>query len=283
MPTPTTPPAITAVPTPQPVRNDRTTFSPRVDALVTWLPTHITDLIAALINVYDNAVSAYDSAVAALADKNTATTQAGIATAQAAAASASAQTAINAPGTSATSTTSLELSLGPKTLTIQTGKLLNIGMPVNIIYTTTPTIYMHGIITAYNSGTGALSVAVTKVDGAATTYTAWTISLVGNAGADGVNGRDYINGATTLVAGITYDLDSSAGTFTALMPFNPGIGDSVTLDDPLGTLGTNKVVLGRNSSNFVDPYGAGQAEDFELNINNLSVTFIYTASGWRAA
>lgn len=281
MPEPTTPPSITAVPTPQPVRSDRSTFSARVDAFVTWLPTHITDLIAALANCYNNAVSAYNDAVAALASQIAATTSATNASYSAAAAAASAASAAASPGTSATSTTSLAIGLGSKSLTIQTGKSLVVGAAVNIAYTTDPTQYMHGLITAYDSGAGALTVDVTKKVGSAT-WAVWTVSLVGPAGTDGVNGRDCIIGAGTLIASITYDADSTAGSFTVNMPDTPANGDTVTLIDPLGTWAENPVTLARNGSNFVDQYGTGQAEDYILNLNNMQVTFIYTASGWRA-
>ena len=95
------------------------------------------------------------------------------ATAQAAAAAANA-----APGTNGTSTTSLALGTGAKTLTMQTGRSIVPGMQVIIAYTTTPTSLMRGTVTAYNSGTGSLSV---SVDYASTTgtYAAWTISLSG--------------------------------------------------------------------------------------------------------
>ena len=123
---------------------------------------------------------------------------------------------------------------------------------------------------------------------ATATYASWTISLVGNAGTDGVNGRDYINGATTLVAGITYDVDSSSGGFTATMPASPPVGASVTLVDPFGAWGTNdganSVTLARNGSNFINASGVGVAEDFTLNSSTagLEITFIYTSTGWRA-
>jgi hypothetical protein len=96
-------------------------------------------------------------------------------------AAASAVTAINAPGTSATSVTSLTVGPGAQPLTIQTGKSLVAGMSVKIAYTTTPTIWMHGDITSYNSGTGALVVNVTTVNGSGT-QAAWTVSLSAPAG-----------------------------------------------------------------------------------------------------
>lgn len=89
-----------------------------------------------------------------------------------------AQAANAAPGTNGTSTTSLALGTGAKTLTMQTGRSIVPGMQVIVAYTTTPTSLMRGTVTAYNSGTGQLDVAV---DYASTTgtFAAWTISLSG--------------------------------------------------------------------------------------------------------
>lgn len=101
------------------------------------------------------------------------------AAASAALAAASATTAINAPGTQATSTTSLTLATGSQTLTIQTGKAIVVGMQLMIARTSAPaTTYMRGVVTAYNSGTGSLTVSVDYIFGSGT-FTDWTISLTG--------------------------------------------------------------------------------------------------------
>lgn len=89
-----------------------------------------------------------------------------------------AQTAINAPGTSATSTTSLTIGTGSKSLTVQTAKNFVVGMSVKIAYTNSPTNWMAGDITAYDTATGALTVIVTNINGSGT-QTAWTVSLSG--------------------------------------------------------------------------------------------------------
>ncbi len=90
---------------------------------------------------------------------------------------AAAVTAITAPGTIATSTTSLAIGTGTKTLTLaQTGKAFSIGQFVIIARTSAPSTYLHGQITAYDSGTGAMSISVSATGGSGT-YTAWTVSL----------------------------------------------------------------------------------------------------------
>ena len=89
-------------------------------------------------------------------------------------AEAAAQSAINAPGTNATSTTSLAISTGSKSLTLaQTGKSFVVGQYVQIVNSTTA--WMVGLITAFNSGTGAMTVNVTNTGGSST-LASWTIT-----------------------------------------------------------------------------------------------------------
>lgn len=87
-------------------------------------------------------------------------------------------TAVNAPGSAGTSTTSLAIDVTNKVFTTQTGKNWQIGQPVMMASTASPTNWMAGPIVAYNSGTGAMTVAVSRVSGAGT-FAAWTISLTG--------------------------------------------------------------------------------------------------------
>lgn len=89
-----------------------------------------------------------------------------------------AQTAINAPGTSATSTTNLTIGAGGKSLTVQSGKSIVVGMSVKIAVTIDPVNWMHGDVVSYDSATGALVVNVTATNGAGTAA-AWTVSLSG--------------------------------------------------------------------------------------------------------
>lgn len=106
---------------------------------------------------------------------------AGQVAANAAVASAAAASAVTGASTSATSTTSLALGTGAKSLTIQTGKNIVIGMTVKIAVTADGTTWMAGDVTAYNSGSGALDVNVTHVQGSGT-FAAWTVSLSGPVG-----------------------------------------------------------------------------------------------------
>ena len=138
---------ISALPAP-PTRSDATNFNARADAFLSALPTFATEA-----NSLASEVNGYASNAAA-----------------------SAATATNAPGTSATSTTSLAIGTGTKALTVQTGKAFVVGQWVTVTSTATPANWMHGQITAYTSGTGALTVNMTAVGGSGT-YAAWTIGL----------------------------------------------------------------------------------------------------------
>lgn len=106
-----------------------------------------------------------------------------------------AQTALNAPGTWATSLSTLTVALGSQSLTLsQTGKSFVLGQYVQLISTLDPSLslsflngayalddlsstapnWMVGVITAFNSGTGAMTVNVTHTGGAGT-ISSWTV------------------------------------------------------------------------------------------------------------
>lgn len=123
---------------------------------------------------------AHAEVIAAQGYASSAENASGTAGGYAAAAAASALTAVNAPGTSATSTSSLAIGTGSKTLTIQTGKSLVVGQQVVIASTASPANWMAGTITAYNSGTGSLTVDVVLIRGSGT-VASWTVGLCGPA------------------------------------------------------------------------------------------------------
>lgn len=79
-------------------------------------------------------------------------------------------------GFTATSTTSDTIATGSTTLTVDTGKNFVVGQTVTIARTSAPTNYMVGVVTAYNSGNGSLTVDVDFINGSGT-FTDWTVSL----------------------------------------------------------------------------------------------------------
>lgn len=157
--------AITLLPAaPDPATDDAPTFSTKAAAMVLGQKAMVPEM-----NTYAgqaNALATGVDAAAAAADADAAT------------ASAAASTAVNAPGSGATSTTSLTVGTGSKTLTIQTGKLFGVGQFVTIADGAN---VMTGSITAHNSGTGSLTVDVTNIKGSGT-FASWTIGLAGAPG-----------------------------------------------------------------------------------------------------
>lgn len=211
----TSPPTITALPTP-PQTTDIANFDTRADAFLTALSApFVAEVSAVATNVYNNAVFAEGRATAADASATTATTQAG-------AASASAASALGAPGTNATSTTSTATGTGSKTITIQTGKSYSVGQSVIIARTSDPSgVRMGGAITAYNSGTGSLTVNVSISVGSGT-HTDWTISLgvIANAGILPIS---VITTNTSATVNIDYLIDADSVVLTA--PTSKSVGD----------------------------------------------------------
>lgn len=151
---PTSPPTIAALPT-APDPSDRASFNPRAYSWSMALPTFGSQIGAVATNVFNNATEA---------------------AAAAASATASAQSAVLSPGTNATSTTSLTISAGSKTLTIQTGKLFAVGQFVLIASAASPQNFMLAQITSHDSNTGALAVSVSSTEGSGT-FASWVISL----------------------------------------------------------------------------------------------------------
>lgn len=154
-------PSLTPVSTP-PSTSDPTNFSSRGDDFLGDLPLLQTE-INAMVAATNLAVAEVD------ADKTVAAASAATATAQAAA-------AVNAPGTGGSSTTSLAIGTGSKSLTTQTAKAWVVGQSVSLASAADPTKRMTGVITAYNSGTGAMDVLVSTTSGSGT-HADWVIGL----------------------------------------------------------------------------------------------------------
>ncbi|MBY0237864.1 MAG: hypothetical protein K2X55_00970 [Burkholderiaceae bacterium] len=165
---------ITAMPpVPDPASDSADEFSDKAAAtvlaqknMVPELNTFIGQANATAVEVNAAAQEAIAASAAALASEDSA--------------AASAASAISAPGTNATSITSLTVGSGTISFTVQTGKAFVPGMWGNLVRTSDRTKRMNGYVDSYNSGTGALVliVAAADVNGAGTgPYTDWTFSL----------------------------------------------------------------------------------------------------------
>ena len=86
---------------------------------------------------------------------------------------------------SPTSSTTLTVGTGEKTLTVEENKALGIGQSVRIARTSDPLIWMDGVVTSYVGTT--LKVLVSDTDGSGT-YSDWTVTLSGAAGPQGDEG-----------------------------------------------------------------------------------------------
>lgn len=227
----TTPPGIDPVPTPAPQRGDRNTFSSRVDAFIRWIVTAVMQFQAVATNVYNNAVDAFSSATSA-------GDSAASALISATSADRDAQTATMAPGTSATSTTSLVLGLGSKTFTLaQTGKLFKKGNTVTVATSATGNNWMSGPITAFDSGTGVMTINATNFTGSGT-FADWVVSLSGAAGLTGVVNEllasSIASAATVNLTNATGNLVHITGTTTiSAFTLTPGAERSVIFDGAL--------------------------------------------------
>ena len=220
-PTPTTP-----LPDP-PDTADIANFDPRSDAFLLAVKEEFQPEMNALAAVtYGNAQAAEEAAT-------TATTKAAAAEGAAAGAAASALTALNAPGTSGTSTTSLTIGAGAQSFVTQTGKAWAVGQPVVVARTSAPsTTRMSGVISAYNTGTGVMTVAVDAATGAGT-YSDWTISL-GTARAPDSLPVQIITASTVGVAGFHYVL--AAAAITLALPALPAKDLCIAVSNASGSL-----------------------------------------------
>lgn len=206
--------------TPVPSRAAPSTFSERMDALLSKLPTW-----AAQANALADEADA--NADTATAQAGIAAAQAEIATTKASEAANSAASALAAPGTSATSTTSLTIGTGPKTLTIQTGKMFSVGQSVVIADTANPAgNYMWGIISSHDSATGALTVNVAEINGTGT-KTDWTVSLSANPATGSVPIFRSARTSNTILDAADRGklIDITSGTFTQTFAAASALGD----------------------------------------------------------
>ncbi|HWT52346.1 MAG TPA: hypothetical protein VN113_09225, partial [Caulobacter sp.] len=159
---------ITALPTP-PSTNDPANFNTRADAFLGQMPTFVTQANA-LAGEVNNNTQAAAASVTAAANKVVE------ATGKASEAAASAASALNAPGTNGTSATLLTIATGIQTFTTQTGKAWIAGQGFFLASSVNPTNWMSGVLTAYNSGTGASTLSVDAVGGSGA-FSAWNCGL----------------------------------------------------------------------------------------------------------
>jgi len=84
-------------------------------------------------------------------------------------------------------------------------------------------------------------------------------------------------GDFTAVSGEGYFINTTSAAVTITLPASPSVGDFVGIIDYARTFGTNKCVIGANSSNI-----EGSAADNALKTNGASATLVYgdATKGW---
>lgn len=193
-----------------PVAPDHTTQTPSAFALTAVasvtaqraLPTEI-NALASQVNVIAGEVDALASAASASAGA-AASSETNSAISEALAAD-SAASALNAPGTNATSATSMTPAKGSISFTLaQTGKAFVVGQWVTISDSVAPaTNFAVGPITAFTPGTGAIT--VDRVMGIGSVGTSWVIAAASAPGISGSLPVTIVAGtAQTAVAGNHY-------------------------------------------------------------------------------
>lgn len=172
----------------------------------------------------------------------------------------------------ATSTTSLTIGTGSKTLIVQTNLPISVGQYVVIANTAAPTNYMFGQVTAYSSTTGSLTVNVTSTGGSGTIAT-WTVSATGPAGATGTAGASGsipIGAAGGTVDAITVTISGpSTADQQVITVVSAGVNTSATPTLKLNTDALHTITTrGGKALKAGDIGPAGYVGIYEYNLAN---------------
>ena len=137
--------------------------------------------------------------------------------------------------------------------------------------TASGTITIAGTLVTANGGTG-LTVPGTSGNILTSNGSAWTSAAPAAAGVT------YVTKTATYT---TQNLegvlaDTSSGAFTVNLPASPSSGDQCIIADSGNVFGTNNLTTGRNGSTI-----EGSAADLELDIDGVSVQFVYDGSTWE--
>ena len=105
-----------------------------------------------------------------------------------------------------------------------------------------------------------------------------TITNSGTASGFGtVAWQSVVTGATTMVAGRGYFVNTTSSAFTMTLPSSASIGDTIAIVDYAGTADTNNITIGRNSHKI-----QGDAADLTVSTERAAFRLVYVDStqGW---
>ena len=89
--------------------------------------------------------------------------------------------------------------------------------------------------------------------------------------------QSVVTGATTMVSGRGYFVNTASSAFAMTLPSSASIGDYVQIIDYAGTADTNNITIGRNSHKI-----QGEAADLVVTTERAAFTLVYVDStqGW---
>ena len=89
--------------------------------------------------------------------------------------------------------------------------------------------------------------------------------------------QSVVTGATTMVSGRGYFVNTTSSAFTMTLPASPSIGDNVSIIDYAGTFDSNTCTIGRNSQKI-----QGATADMTVTTERAAFTLVYVDAthGW---
>jgi len=89
--------------------------------------------------------------------------------------------------------------------------------------------------------------------------------------------QSVITGATTMVAGRGYFVNTTSSAFTMTLPSSASIGDTIAIVDYAGTADTNNITIGRNSHKI-----QGASSDLTVSTERAAFRLVYVdaTQGW---